>query len=94
MIFGFDEARFEQMAAQHVMLEAGVDPYMVLGLSPDADPAEVRRVYRLLVAEHHPDRLIARGVPGDLIDVATARMASINRAYNAIMKPPTPKLIG
>ncbi|WDR05321.1 DnaJ family molecular chaperone [Devosia rhodophyticola] len=94
MIFGFDEARFEQMASQHVMLEAGVDPYMVLGLTPDAEPAEVRRVYRLLVAEHHPDRLIARGVPGDLIDVATARMASINRAYSAIMKPATPKLIG
>lgn len=93
-IFGFDDARFEQMAAQHVRLESGVDPYLVLGLTPDAKPAEVRRVYRLLVAEHHPDRLIARGVPEELIDVATARMAAINQAYNAIMKPPTPKLIG
>ncbi len=93
-IFGFDQARFEQMAAQHVMLDAGVDPYLVLGLSPQAKPDEVRRVYRVLVAEHHPDRLIARGVPGELIDLATARMASINLAYNAIMKPPLPKLIG
>lgn len=93
-IFGFDDARFEQMAAQHVMLEAGVDPYMVLGLTPQAKPDEVRRVYRRLVAEHHPDRLIARGVPSELIDIATARMASINRAYNAITRPPTPKLIG
>ncbi|MFC3703291.1 TerB family tellurite resistance protein [Devosia honganensis] len=83
-IFGFDEARFEQIAAQHVMLEEGVDPYTVLGLSHDAPPEEVRRVYRLLVAEHHPDRLIARGVPEELIDVATARMAAINLAYRAL----------
>ena len=92
-IFGFDEALFEQLAAQHVQLEAGVDPYLVLGLTPDADRDEVRRVYRLLVAEHHPDRLIAKGVPEDLIDVATRRMSTINQAYNAIMKPPQPKLI-
>lgn len=92
-IFGFDDARFEQIAAQHVMLEQGVDPYLVLGLTPDAKADEVRRVYRMLAAEHHPDRLIARGVPEELIDVATARMASINRAYSAIMKPQTPKLI-
>ena len=86
-IFGFDPARFEQMASQHVMLEEGVDPYLVLGLAPNAPPEEVRRVYRLLVAEHHPDRLIAKGVPEELIDVATAKMAAINLAYQAITKP-------
>lgn len=92
-IFGFDEVRFEQIAAQHVMLEDGVDPYTVLGLAHDAPPEEVRRVYRLLVAEHHPDRLIARGVPEDLIDVATARMTAINLAYAAITRPrPQPLL--
>ncbi|HEV7345834.1 MAG TPA: DnaJ family molecular chaperone [Devosia sp.] len=86
-IFGFDDVRFEQMASQHVQLEAGVDPYAVLGLAPNADPAEIRRVYRLLVAEHHPDRLIAKGVPEDLIDVATARMKAVNLAYQALTKP-------
>jgi len=85
--FGFDDARFEQIAAQHVVLEQGVDPYTVLGLSPEANRDEVRRVYRRLVAEHHPDRLIAKGVPEELIDVATARMSAINRAYEAITKP-------
>jgi DnaJ like chaperone protein len=69
------------------MLGSDVDPYTVLGLSHDAPPEEVRRVYRLLVAEHHPDRLIAKGVPEDLIDVATARMSAINLAYEAITKP-------
>lgn len=92
-IFGFDEARFEQIAAQHVYLGDGRNPYLVLGLEPGADRSEVRRVYRLLVAEHHPDRLIARGVPDDLVEIATERMAAINHAYNQIMKPaPAPAL--
>jgi DnaJ like chaperone protein len=86
-IFGFDEARFEQIAAQHVVRPNGSDPYLVLGLSPEADRGEVRRVYRRLVAEHHPDRLIAKGVPEELIEVATARMAAINAAYRQITGP-------
>jgi DnaJ like chaperone protein len=87
-IFGFDEARFEQLAAQHVFLDESIDPYMVLGLTAEADNAEVKRVYRLLVAEHHPDRLIAKGVPEELIDVATARMQAINQAYKKILSLP------
>jgi len=86
-IFGFDEARFEQIAAQHVYLDDGTDPYLVLGLMPGASKDEVRRVYRRLVAEHHPDRLIAKGVPEELLAVATARMAAINHAYAQILKP-------
>jgi len=90
-IFGFDEARFEQIASQHVYLDQGIDPYVVLGLAPGADRDEVKRVYRLLVAEHHPDRLIAKGVPEELIDVATARMQAINHAYSQIIKLPPPR---
>lgn len=92
-IFGFDDARFEQIASQHVMLDEGVDPYTVLGLTPGAPPDEIRRVYRLLVAEHHPDRLIAKGVPSELIDVATARMSAINLAYQALTKPKAQPLL-
>jgi DnaJ like chaperone protein len=85
-IFGFDDARFEQLAAQHVLLEEGVDPYTVLGLAHNSSKDEVRRVYRQLVAEHHPDRLIAKGVPDEMITMATARMSAINAAYAAITK--------
>jgi DnaJ like chaperone protein len=89
-IFGFDDARFEQLAAQHVVLDDSSDPYIVLGLAPNAPKDEVRRVYRTLVAEHHPDRLIAKGVPEELLDMATARMAQINAAYARIMKSKRP----
>jgi DnaJ like chaperone protein len=87
-LFGFEEARFEQLAAQHVLPEQGGDPYLALGLAAGADRDEVRRVYRRLAAEHHPDRLIARGVPEELIAVATGRMAVINAAYSRIMNKP------
>jgi DnaJ like chaperone protein len=87
-IFGFDEVRFEQLAAQHVYLDDSTDPYLVLGLAADADRDEVRRVYRRLVAEHHPDRLIAKGVPEEMLEMATARMAAINNAYGRIMRTP------
>jgi DnaJ like chaperone protein len=89
-IFGFDDARFEQLASQHVLLDNGVDPYTVLGLAPNAPPDEIKRVYRLLVAEHHPDRLIAKGVPEELIDMATARMAAINQAYGKLTRSQLP----
>jgi DnaJ like chaperone protein len=58
----------------------------VLGLPPGADDATVKKAWRRLVAEHHPDRLQARGLPADFIRVATERMATINAAYSAITR--------
>jgi DnaJ like chaperone protein len=83
-IFGFDEERFEQIAAQHMVNGQGADPYIVLGLDPSATDEEVKRVYRLLAREHHPDRLVAKGVPEELLRVAGGRMAAINKAYKTI----------
>ena len=84
-IFGMAEARFEQIVARHVHV-SGRDPYKVLGVSPDADFSEIRKRYRVLAAEHHPDRLMARGVPAELRQVANDRMAALNAAYEAIEK--------
>jgi DnaJ like chaperone protein len=64
----------------------GRDPYLVLGVSRDDDFSAIRKQYRLLVSEHHPDRLIARGVPATLHAAATERMAALNAAYEAIEK--------
>ena len=85
-IFGFDPARFEQISAQFMVHEDGGDPYILLGLVPEAQDSEIRRVYKSLVSEYHPDRLIAKGVPEELIKVATARLAAINVAYGKIAK--------
>jgi len=60
--------------------------YQVLGLRPDASDAEVKRAYRKLMSEHHPDKLAARGVPEEMIRVATQRSAEITTAYDLIRK--------
>ncbi|MFQ5955258.1 MAG: TerB family tellurite resistance protein [Kiloniellales bacterium] len=82
-IFGFDEAQFERIAASHVAPREA-DPYEVLGLGRDVSDAELRTAYRRLVREHHPDKLIAQGMPQEFIDVANGKLASINDAYARI----------
>jgi DnaJ like chaperone protein len=60
------------------------DPYDVLGVDPGLPVAEIRDRWRALVRETHPDRLIAHGVPEEAVKLATARLAAINDAWEAI----------
>lgn len=60
------------------------DPYTVLGVPPDMPVQEIRRAYRRLVRENHPDAMIARGVPQEALQLAEKRMADINRAWEDI----------
>lgn len=84
-IFGFDTQTFERIAAAHLG-ESGGDPYEVLGVERDIPDAALKKVYRDLIRENHPDRLIAQGMPQEFIDVANEKMASINDAYAQIEK--------
>jgi DnaJ like chaperone protein len=59
-------------------------PYMTLGVQPSASMIEVKAAWRRLSREHHPDTLIAKGVPPDYVDLATRKMAEINAAYDRI----------
>ena len=80
--FGLDEAAFERIRVRHV--HGPDDPYAVLGLDPDTEPAETRKRYLTLVRENHPDRLASRGVPDEFMFIATERMKAINAAYSQI----------
>ena len=84
-IFGFDEAAYRRIREAHVG-PATADPYTVLGVSRDASDEEIRRAWRNLIKENHPDKLIAEGLPQDFVDVATAKMAAINAAYEEIQR--------
>jgi DnaJ like chaperone protein len=64
----------------------GSDPYLVLGILPDASNSDIKRAYRVLVLEHHPDRLIANGVPEEMAEMGVERIAAINVAYDLISK--------
>ena len=84
-IFGFDDRRFRGIRAQFVA-DADRDPYDVLGVDPSAPLDEVRAVWRQLVRETHPDRMMARGVPQAAIKLAERRMVAINRAWEEIQQ--------
>lgn len=84
-IFDVDEAHYQTILARHVDL-GDADPYKILGIERGTPFDDVRRRYRKLVADNHPDRLIARGLPEEFIAIATGRIAAINGAYELIEK--------
>ncbi len=84
-IFGFAEAEWLRIKEAHLGPDLA-DPYTVLGVAHDVGDAELKQVYRRLVREHHPDRLIAQGMPQEFVDVANDKLAAINSAYERIAK--------
>jgi DnaJ like chaperone protein len=58
--------------------------YAQLGLTRAASDAEVKRSYRKLVSQYHPDKLVSRGLPEEMLEVAKNRVREINTAYDRI----------
>lgn len=85
-IFGFSAAEFERLIGLGSGSSSQTDPWQVLGISADADDGEIKIAYRRLAKEHHPDRLIAQGLPEEMVEKANERMAAINVAYDQICK--------
>ncbi|MFV2033906.1 MAG: TerB family tellurite resistance protein [Halocynthiibacter sp.] len=82
-VFGMDELTFRSLRTRFVP-NAAPNPYDVLGISPDMPLAEIRRTWRHLVRETHPDKVIARGLPKEAVKLAEHRMAAINNAWEEI----------
>jgi len=83
--FGFTETEFSYIKARHVIV-AKRNPYDVLETQPSVSNEELKAQYRKLIADNHPDKLIARGVPKEFIAIATEKVATINEAYEAIAR--------
>lgn len=60
------------------------DAYKVLGASKDASDAEIKKAYRRLMSQHHPDKLVSKGLPDEMIRIATDRTQEIRKAYEII----------
>src|SRR5690606_29416001 len=82
--FGFSDAEYR--AIRSLFVREPNDPYTVLGVQPDIANDELKAHYKRLVREHHPDTLMARGVPKEFIDVANRKLAALNAAYDEIAK--------
>ncbi|MEE3000609.1 MAG: TerB family tellurite resistance protein [Pseudomonadota bacterium] len=63
-----------------------IDPYQVLGVDRNSSNNKIKKHYRELSRENHPDTLIASGMPQEFIDIANEKMANINAAYDKISK--------
>ncbi len=82
--FGLSAAEFQQLEA--LFIKQNGQAYQVLGVTRKASNDEVKKAYRKLVQEFHPDRMQAKGVPEDFMKIAHEKMAEINKAYDEICK--------
>lgn len=58
--------------------------YATLGLKSDATAQEVKRAYRKLVSQYHPDKLVSQGLPEEMMEMSKNRVREINAAYDRI----------
>jgi len=94
---GYDQAAFRQLlemvlnqshfAGRQANAAAALDDaYKALGVTKDSTDAEVKRAYRKLMSQYHPDKLIGQGMPEDMIAIATEQAKEIQLAHDLIKK--------
>ena len=84
-IFGLNQIQFNGIKEGRKSSDK-LNPYIVLESSPDDDLQTIRKRYLKLSKEHHPDVLINKGVPKEVIDESKKKMRAINSAWNQIEK--------
>jgi len=95
--FGYSPTSFDELIGRikaqdrfsrdgHVPSNDLADAYQALGVVKTATDVEVKKAYRRLMSEYHPDKLIGQGVPEDMIKVATERSQEVRAAYDLITK--------
>lgn len=60
--------------------------YKVLGVSKDTPMKDIKKAYKKLMAQHHPDKLIAKGLPPEMMEAAKQKTQDIQAAYDLINK--------
>lgn len=60
------------------------EAYAILGIEPTAADADVKRAYRRMMSKHHPDKLVAKGLPEEMMKLATEKAQKIKAAYEQI----------
>lgn len=81
--FGFTEAEFCRIKASHLGPDRD-DPYAILGIPHTSEFPDIRKAYRKLMADNHPDRLVTNGAPREFEAAAHNKAAAITSAYAKI----------
>ena len=82
IIFGFSIEKFERIYSSN--LGEISDPYQILGVTRNTPIVEIKNRWKMLASNHHPDKLIAQGLPIDFIEKSTKRLQEINNAWDII----------
>jgi DnaJ like chaperone protein len=94
---GYDKTAFKQLldmvlnqshfgGGQANTVAALDDAYKALGVTKDSSDQEIKRAYRKLMSQYHPDKLIGQGLPEDMIAMATEQAKEIQLAHDLIKK--------
>ena len=84
-IFGLNEVQFNSIMESRKSSDK-INPYIVLESNPDDSIENIRKKYLKLSKEHHPDLLMSKGVPQEVINESKAKMRAINSAWGQIQK--------
>ena len=84
-IFGLNEAQINSIKESRKSSDK-INPYIVLESNPSDNIQTIRKRYLKLSKEHHPDLLLNKGVPKEVIEESKKKMRSINSAWNQIQK--------
>lgn len=84
-LFGLSGERLERARAA-ALGDVECEPCVVLGVDPLATDEQIRDAWLRQVRAHHPDRLIAQGLPEEAIKVANRKLALINAAYDRLRR--------
>jgi len=84
-IFGLNQSQFNSIRESRKSSDK-LNPYIVLESKPEEDLQSIRKKYLKLSKEHHPDILISKGVPKEVIEESKKKMRAINSAWNQIQK--------
>lgn len=60
------------------------DAYAILGIAESASDNDIKKAYRRLMSQHHPDKLVSKGLPEEMIKVATEKTQEIRKAYDLV----------
>ena len=82
MHFAQDQSQPHQYSSTAHLTNA----YQVLGVAADVSDADLKKAYRRLMSQHHPDKLVAKGLPPEMMSLAKEKTQDIQKAYEQIQK--------
>jgi DnaJ like chaperone protein len=90
-ILGFSRGQIDHLFNIANGAKASVDDsltltqaYKIIGVEKGSSEAEIKKAYRRLMSQHHPDKLVAKGLPDEMIALATEKTQEIRKAYDLI----------